>query len=197
MATIDLNNLIRPKKTNYSTPDLTKQVQNPLPVYTDLHLDLITAKSIGLGDKAVNSTDILVDNDTQAIKNSIKNIFTTRKGQKILSPEFGSSLEQYLFEAVSELGANAIGNDIYNAISKYEPRVTVVQVYVQPNPESTFNTQLQGNTLTTILPKRNINYNPSSNYGAGYGITVIYEINDIKKQDNLTLLAQLGGQIIF
>jgi hypothetical protein len=80
MATIDLNNLIRPKKVNNTTTTSTLQVKNVNPVYVDLHLDLTLENNIGLGNNPVESRDILVDTDIQAIKNSIRNIFTTKKG---------------------------------------------------------------------------------------------------------------------
>jgi phage baseplate assembly protein W len=134
VATIDLNNLVRPKQTNSPYTNTNKKVEVVDNVYSDLHLDLKLAKNIGLGKTPADANDILVDNDIEAIKNSIRNIFTTRKGQKILTPEFGCSLEQYLFEPITEVYARAIGDDILTAIERYEPRVEVIKILVLPNP---------------------------------------------------------------
>ena len=81
MAKIDLNNLIRPKQVNSPDTKINEEIIDVESVYTDLHLDLQISKNIGLGLNNVISKDILVDTDLVAIKNSIKNIFTTKKGE--------------------------------------------------------------------------------------------------------------------
>lgn len=166
VATIDLNNLVRPKQVNnqYTTPSTRVEVVKN--VYTDLHLDIITAKSIGVGNTPSDANDILVDNDLDAIKNSVRNIFSTRKGQKLLTPEFGSSLEQYLFEPITEIYARAIGDDILTSLEKYEPRIEVLKVLVLPNPDQN-----------------------------QYNISVAYKFLEFKKESVLNILAQFGGQI--
>lgn len=166
MATIDLNNLVRPKQVNnqYTTPSTKVEVVKT--VYTDLHLDITTAKSIGVGNTPSETNDILVDNDLEAIKNSVRNIFSTRKGQKLLTPEFGSSLEQYLFEPITEIYARAIGDDILTSLERYEPRIEVLKVLVLPNPDQN-----------------------------QYNISVAYRFLEFKKESVLNILAQYGGQI--
>jgi phage baseplate assembly protein W len=191
MATIDLNNLIRPKKVNNTTTTPTLQVNNINPVYVDLHLDLTLENTIGLGNNPVQSRDILVDTDIQAIKNSIRNIFTTKKGQKLLSPDFGCSLEQYLFEKVSEFGGNIIGNAIHDAIVQYEPRVDIVKIYVETQPYKTKDLKFSGKNLTSYT-----NSKVDMQLGPGYAITVIYKFKEIQKQDILSIFAEMGGQIL-
>jgi phage baseplate assembly protein W len=190
MATIDLNNLIRPKLINSNTTLTNKQVQKSTPVYVDVHFDLQSEKSIGLGYNPANSNDILVDTDIQAVKNSIRNIFSTIPGQKILNPIFGASLEQFLFEPVTQLGANAIGNTILDAINKFEPRVNVLKVYVEMNPKTTPQANFNGSFFSITNP------NSNQNIGEGYGVTIVYQFKEIPTQQNITLFAQLGGQII-
>lgn len=167
MATIDLNNLVRPKELNSKTTLPFKKVEVELPVYTDLHLDLKINKSIGLGTDTVNANDLIIDKDIEAIKNSIRNIFTTRKGQKILNPEFGSSLEQYLFQPVNEIYGRAIGQEIYDSIQTYEPRVEITKVKVDPYPDE--------NT---------------------YKVSVAYRFLEIKKDSLLVMFAKQGGEIL-
>jgi phage baseplate assembly protein W len=167
MAVIDLNNLVRPKQNYSSTTSVSQVVTVSKPVYKDLHLDLIESKNIGLGLNAVNTSDILVDTDIQAIQNSIKNIFTTKKGQKILNPDFGSALEQYLFTPISNANARAIGSDILSNISQYESRIKV----------------------------ENINVTPMFDQNQYY-IAVYYTILEINKQNTINMIAQLGGQVL-
>ena len=75
-------------------------------IYKDLELDLNKTRTF---TKAVNVTNYLSDVssifDLKAIQNSIVTCFTTATGQKILNPEFGLDLRQYLLEPISESSA--------------------------------------------------------------------------------------------
>jgi phage baseplate assembly protein W len=77
-----------------------------------------------------NVTDIEQSIDYEAISNSITNIFNTTPGQKLLNPEFGLALRQYLFEPLSYDIAENIGETILLGITEYEPRVRVLHVHV-------------------------------------------------------------------
>lgn len=167
MAKIDLNNLVKPKQVNNPNTIISNKVEVVGSTYTDLHLDLGFSKSIGLGNSPANSNDILVDNDEEAIKNSIRNIFSIRKGDKLLNPEFGSSLEQYLFEPVSEVYARAIADDILNTLESYEPRIEITKV--------------------TIVPKQDQNQ---------YDAYIRYRFLEINKENVLNIVARRGGQIL-
>jgi phage baseplate assembly protein W len=168
MAVIDLNNLIRPKQTYNPNTQLSNVVTDKSFTYSDLHLDLVTAQNIGDGLNPVDSNDILIDLDLNAIKNSLRNIFTTKKGQKILNPEFGSALEQYLFTPITETNARVIGNEILNSISNYEPRVKIMQVEVVPRKDENL-----------------------------YKISIYYQLLELNKQNVINMIAELGGQVSF
>ena len=167
MATIDLNSIKKPKQANYSKNSPSVVVQPQVSVYTDLHLDLTPTSSVGLGLNVAKSNDIIVDYDYEAIKNSIRNIFSTKPGQKLLTPDFGSSLEKYLFEPITDSLARVIGNEILNSISTYEPRIDVLNITVTPQPD--------------------LNQ---------YSIQVVYSFLNLKTQQVLSIIAQLGGQIL-
>jgi uncharacterized protein len=167
MAVIDLNNLIRPKQQYNPSTQVSNVVTNNIPVYTDLHLDLDLEKTVGLGLYSRPTNDILVDNDITAIKNSLRNIFTTKKGQKILNPDFGLSLEQYLFQPITNANAKALGTDISTGISRYEPRITVSNIVVNPM----FDLEQ-------------------------YYVSVYYTLLEINQQNVLNIIAKLGGQVL-
>jgi len=135
MATIYIDNLIKPRQVNSTTTVPSTPVAPNQYVYCDLHLDLTINTNIGNGLNAKPSNDIQVDYDYNAIRNSLVNIFNTRPGQKILSPTFGANLEQFLFESVNPIKAKIIGNTILQNINNFEPRVNVENVQVQPVPE--------------------------------------------------------------
>lgn len=95
-------------------------------VFSDIHLDIQEDKSTARGSRS----DIKADYDIYAIRNSIRNIFNTRKGERILNPEFGVSLEQYLFEPLNTTIGHQIGTTIQEGIQAYEPRVTILSINV-------------------------------------------------------------------
>ena len=167
MATIRLNNLTKPRNINSPKTTPTVEIFVDKPIYTDLHLDLQLEKNVGYGDDPKNSGDIKVDNDIEDIKNSIRNIFNTRKGQKILSPGFGSSLDQFLFERVDDFVGNIIGETILNNLQTFEPRIEVLKINVYPFPDQN-----------------------------QYNIQVFYKFLQINKNQVITLSVMNDGQII-
>ena len=105
-------------------------------VYRDLHLDIEKLYTNNDELHKINEiTDIVTDVNSKAIKNSIYNILSTMPGQKILNPEFGLNLTQWLFTNLSETNASLIKFKITEQINKYEPRVTLTKIEVIPNYE--------------------------------------------------------------
>ena len=105
-------------------------------LYKDLLLDIEPAVYY---NKQLNKTVMLKDiqgsYDMDAIKNSIKNIFLTSPGQKILSPEFGINLRRFIFEPATNFTAYRIKADILNNLPNMEPRVELQEVTVIPIPD--------------------------------------------------------------
>lgn len=75
--------------------------------------------------KTRNIKDLKAIYDITAVINSIKNIFTTSPGEKLLNPTFGLDLRDYLFETVSQAKAFFLGLTIFEGITIQEPRVQV------------------------------------------------------------------------
>ena len=105
--------------------------------YADIHLDLelnshTSDKTVGASK---NAQDLKLSYDENAIYNSIRNIFNTKKGQKILTPTFGLDLEQYLFENISKENGELIGTTIFEELSLYEPRIIVDNVDIVAFPD--------------------------------------------------------------
>lgn len=126
MATVNLNNLFRKPVNPNSSIKYIYQDFNTMSMET-LYTNNIGASKV--------KTDLNVSYDIYAVKNSISNILTTKKSEKILSPEFGLRIEDYLFEPVSNTTATAIASEILNAINLFEPRVQIVQLQVIPYPD--------------------------------------------------------------
>lgn len=166
MASIHLNNLTKPRQSKLDRDDYEKSMfPDEKPVFTDLHLDL-KLKTIINNDKLIDAGDLEVDENINAIRNSIKNIFSTKKGQKIYDPEFGASLEQHLFERVDEFYARLIGEEILRNVGEYEPRIEILKVKVLPIPDEN-----------------------------EYRISIYYNLLKIQKKELLELRVLNNGQI--
>lgn len=134
MASIKLNSLTqKPTKSNAGY------------TYNDIHLDFVPVYySPPYGSFTQNNEllhpqeiiDIVADYDLGAISNSIRNIFLTIPGQKILNPLFGLNLVQYVFEACNEDMASVIGNEIVRGITTFEPRIALTNVNIVAQPDS-------------------------------------------------------------
>ena len=80
--------------------------------------------------------DLVSLSDTTAIARSIRNIVFTQPGEKFFNPDFGSRITESLFENMDEVSALAIRDEIENSITRFEPRVNVIEVKVIPNFEA-------------------------------------------------------------
>lgn len=74
--------------------------------------------------------------DVKAVKQSLKNLLFTDYYERLYHPEIGSPLAGLLFEPVDPLTAAAIEKAIEQIILDYEPRVQVVSVEVNGQPDN-------------------------------------------------------------
>ena len=79
--------------------------------------------------------DLIALKNSSAIARSIRNIVFTQPGEKFFNPEFGSRVSESLFEVVDEVSTIAIRDEIRSSIINYEPRVNLLDVLVNPNPD--------------------------------------------------------------
>ena len=106
----------------------------------------------------INTSDIKVSYDYQAIANSLTNLFNTTPGQRFLFPDYGLDLKQFLFSPVTEFTARSIGSALLRGITKYEPRVNVININVEAIPDANqYNiTLILG--FPTLNTKQTVNY---------------------------------------
>jgi len=105
-------------------------------VFKDLHLDFEkTSVYNPVLRTRIDGNDVNVDFDESAIRNSLKNLFNTRPGQRFLFPLYGLDLYQYLFETVSQENGQLIGERIVTSVEKFEPRVRVQNCNVVAKPD--------------------------------------------------------------
>ena len=64
------------------------------------------------------------------IKESLIILLNTNLGERIMLPEYGSELQLYLFDKISNSKLHFLKNIIKNAILKYEPRIKVNDIQI-------------------------------------------------------------------
>ena len=106
-------------------------------LYADVHLDLENDYKVraNFAKSSTKLVDIRVSRDMEAIYNSLTSIFGTSPGERLLLPEFGCDLRNFLFAPVSDVAGSAIGHVIKQAVEKWEPRVVIDLISIVPRPE--------------------------------------------------------------
>lgn len=114
MARISLNDPLNPIPT--ITP-LKKRRE----LYSDFHKDL-TVNPISL--------DLALKKDEEAIKESLKNLILTDRGERLMQPNIGSDVRASLFENVTPVTLKILEERVRDVINNYEPRVSIIDIDV-------------------------------------------------------------------
>jgi phage baseplate assembly protein W len=69
------------------------------------------------------------------VRESIRVILTTEPRQRLLLPDFGCGLGRFLFEPNTVATRQQIQDQVLKALAKWEPRITVEAVLVDPDPQ--------------------------------------------------------------
>ena len=96
-----------------------------------------TFKDINLSFKRHPVTnDVLTISDEDAIKRSVRNIVFTILGEKPFDPNFGSVINDSLFELDTSLNQVRVSDEITQSLLSYEPRISNVEVTASIYPDS-------------------------------------------------------------
>ena len=82
------------------------------------------------------TNDVITIRDEDAIKRSVKNIIFTILGEKPFEPEFGSVVNDSLFELSTSLNEMRVADEIKQSLLNYEPRIDNIKVDVSIYPDS-------------------------------------------------------------
>lgn len=77
--------------------------------------------------------DLQVVKDSADIKQSIKSLLLTRKGERLFNSGLGTGLSDLLFEPLDFGTASLIRDEITDTISTYEGRIDIIQLNVDIN----------------------------------------------------------------
>lgn len=72
----------------------------------------------------------------QNVRESIRIILMTDLKERLMLPQFGCGLRQYLFEPNNVATRRMIQDSIQQALARWEPRISVESVSVEVDPEN-------------------------------------------------------------
>ncbi|OBZ12264.1 MULTISPECIES: GPW/gp25 family protein [Bacillales] len=70
------------------------------------------------------------------IEEAIRIIIRTSKGERLMRPDFGCGLRDFVFGTTDETSLRLIASDVQEAIRIWEPRVKDVEVEVKPDRQN-------------------------------------------------------------
>jgi len=73
---------------------------------------------------------IITVSDEEDIYESLMLILNTAKGERVMRKDFGSRLNDFVFESINATTENLLKKEIKRAILEWEPRVTNVKVKI-------------------------------------------------------------------
>ena len=105
------------------------------------------------------SGDLITLKNENAIARAVRNIVSTTPGEKFFNPEFGSSIGEILFENVDDITAVSIQDEIKNSLGNYEPRVELIDVFVDTNfDENQFDVTITYRIIGVDLPPSQLDF---------------------------------------
>jgi len=69
--------------------------------------------------------------DDRIIKNDILQLLLTVPGERVMRPDFGVNLRNFVFEQMVDRDLSQLQQEIYRGLAEFEPRVNVEDVILQ------------------------------------------------------------------
>ena len=84
-------------------------------------------------EKSPVSSDLTVLKDEDAVKESIKNLILTDRGERLMQPNLGGNINAMLFENITPAILVLIQNQVRTTIELFEPRAEIIDVIASSN----------------------------------------------------------------
>ena len=97
--------------------------------------------------------DISLKTDVDAVKQSVRNLILTDKGERLMQPNVGCKVRSLLFENISAQTILLVKTTITDTITQYEPRAIVENVKVSADPD---NNNLNVSILFSLINNSNV-----------------------------------------
>ena len=127
--------------------------------------------------------DQLAVDDLDSIRNAIHNLFIVKRGSRVRDPEFGSNLDEYIYQYVNEQNARFLAEDIEEILIQ-EPRIIVVEIIVDMDkPNGIFEVSIV--FIVPALSREKIALQLSVGEKVGLELSS-YKVNDISSRSRVT-----------
>ena len=106
----------------------------------------------------INADIIGVKNET-AISRSIRNLVLTTPGERFFNEDLGSKVSEILFDVVDEISASVIRDEIESTIIRFEPRVKLEDVKIEPDYDNNeFNVTIKYDIIGIEVSPQQLNF---------------------------------------
>ena len=85
-----------------------------------------------------SSGAVALSSGDREIAEAIRLVLGTAPGERPMRPEFGCGIHQYLFDPADSTTGGRIAYEVRAALLRWEPRIEVVAVEVNPDPDRDF-----------------------------------------------------------
>jgi phage baseplate assembly protein W len=108
-------------------------------------VNLITAKSKKISlyqdfkknlELSPISSDITLNKDDESVKEAIRNLILTDRGERLMQPNLGGNIRAMLFENLTPATVRLMEEQVRTTIELYEPRAELIDVTVSANLDS-------------------------------------------------------------
>jgi hypothetical protein len=107
---------------------------------------------IQIGNVAFNQTFQTIDQ----VKSNIKNLLLTKRGERVMQPEFGSGLQEVLFEFNDDELSQRIEETITTAIDRYIPSVSIESIVVESTDALKDSNQVNISLTFRVIGNQNV-----------------------------------------
>ena len=105
------------------------------------------------------NNDLIALKNATAISRSLRNIVLTVPGEKFFNERFGSRVSESLFENIDSITANIIEGEIRTSINNYEPRVKLLKVQADADPDNnSFDVTIEYQIIGADVPPQSLQF---------------------------------------
>lgn len=107
--------------------DILSPNYKKLTVYADFRKDLMMNPL---------TSDVVSRLNEDAVKEALKNLILTDKGERLFQPYLGSDVRKSLFDNMTPATVKMIEQNVRATINNFEPRVNLIDVQVIADPDN-------------------------------------------------------------
>lgn len=78
---------------------------------------------------------IVESSEEEQVRQAIELILRTAPGERVMRPDFGCGIHELVFDTMSDEAIGRVQGEVTDALAKWEPRITVLEVTAQQDPD--------------------------------------------------------------